>query len=95
MSACCCDIQRSRRTVAWARRCREAGAWAAPGLVLALMPKCPMCVVAYVALATGLGISVSAASILRTSAIGLSIAMLTYLVARTVHRRWRITIAKN
>ena len=32
-----------------------------PSLLLAFMPKCPMCIVAYVALFTGLGISVATA----------------------------------
>jgi hypothetical protein len=65
--------------------CREAAKWAAPGVVLAVMPKCPVCVAAYVALATGLGISVSAASYLRWGALALAIATLAYLVIRSIH----------
>jgi hypothetical protein len=55
--------------------------------VLALMPKCPACVAAYVALGTGLGISVSAAAALRTGAIVACVATLLYLAACTVRRR--------
>jgi hypothetical protein len=35
--------------------------WLVPSLLLVFIPKCPMCIVAYVALFTGIGISVAAA----------------------------------
>ena len=60
-----------------------------PGAVLALMPKCPACVAAYVAVATGFGMSVSAAAYVRTSALALSVAALLYLAARTALRKAR------
>jgi uncharacterized membrane protein YjfL (UPF0719 family) len=72
------------------RCCCEAAKWALPGIVLAVMPKCPACVAAYVALATGVGISVSAASYLRWGALALSIATLSYLVMRRIFTRFSI-----
>ena len=45
-------------------RIREAAGWVVPGALLALMPKCPMCLVAYVALCSGLTMSCSSAHIL-------------------------------
>jgi hypothetical protein len=58
-----------------------------PGTVLALLPKCPACVAGYVALATGLGISAAAASVLRGGAIVLCVAMLIFVACKTFHGR--------
>lgn len=43
--------------------------WILPGMALALMPKCPACFAAYFAAATGLGLTYSVASQLRTFSI--------------------------
>src|SRR5256885_7443102 len=45
--------------------CREATGWIAPSLGLALIPKCPACVAAYVAAIPGAGISLPMAARLR------------------------------
>ena len=51
----------------WLRRIWAAVQWALPIAALALMPKCPGCVAAYVLLLTGAGISIAAASMLQTA----------------------------
>ena len=67
-------------------RCGEAAGWVVPGVVLALMPKCPACVAAYVALATGVGLSFSAAAALRWTVLAASVALLAFLAAKRVSR---------
>src|SRR5215469_12775160 len=48
-------------------RLGELAGWVGSAAGLALMPKCPACVAAYLALGTGVGISLSAAAHLRTA----------------------------
>jgi hypothetical protein len=67
----------------------SAAAWIAPGAMLALLPKCPACVAAYVLLWTGVGVSISAAGVIRTSLFIICIAALAVLVARVAWNRIR------
>jgi hypothetical protein len=61
--------------------------WVVPSAILALIPKCPVCVSAYVAAWTGLGLSVSVATHLRASLLIFSAGLLAFLAARNWMRR--------
>ncbi len=64
----------------------HAAGWIIPSTILALLPKCPACIAAYVALATGLGISIPTASLLRTSLLALSISALIFVAIKLILR---------
>ena len=64
--------------------CRTAAGWVIPGLGLALMPKCPMCVAAYVAALTGIGISFPMAAGIRWGLIALCVAALAFVAGRQI-----------
>jgi hypothetical protein len=64
-------------------RVRTAIAWATPGVILALLPKCPLCIAAYIAIGTGIGISVSTAAYLRYGILAVGAFSLLLLVVRS------------
>ncbi len=92
MSACC-GISDGESVVSRppSSDLRASFGWIGPAGMLALIPKCPACIAAYVAICTGLGISISTASIMRTSIIAVCIASMTYFATRLVNRArgWR------
>jgi len=69
-----------------ARRCLGAAKWIASGAVLALVPKCPACLVAYFAVGAGIGISMSTAVCLRLAMVALPVAALSYFAASSGRR---------
>ncbi len=76
------------------RRWARATGWVLPSAVMVLMPKCPMCVVAYVAIVTGAGISVSAAAELRVGGLVVCVMVLAWVAAKALFRR-RVWMGKR
>lgn len=68
----------------FARRSSRAASWALPSLGLALVPKCPMCIAAWLALGGSFGVSLTAASYLRSGFVWLCWDVLALMTARLV-----------
>ena len=68
------------------RRGLAGGSWVVPGAILALLPKCPACLAAYLALATGIGVSMTTATVLRTGLVATCVASLVYFVTSRARR---------
>lgn len=67
-----------------ARSPRKLASWIVPGSLLVLMPKCPVCLAGYIALATGLGISIPAATNLRMAMLSICVVWLCLLAIRVI-----------
>ena len=88
MNACnCCQARTpagddAPRPAFQLRGAGEIAGWIIPGATLALLPKCPLCAAAYVALATGMGITLPAAKCLRAILMVLCVASLVLVAAK-------------
>jgi hypothetical protein len=76
-----------QRQTGFLRRAWRSIQWLFPATLLILIPKCPFCVTAYVALFTGIGISVSTARWIQILMLVFCLSSLAYLVARHFRRR--------
>ena len=65
---------------------RGAARVGTPAVILLLLPKCPMCVAAYVAMLTGIGLSMEAATWLRETAIAVCVLAIIVAILRMMHR---------
>ncbi len=71
------------------RRFARSFKYVIPSAVLAVLPKCPLCLAAYLAVGTGLGVSLSTAIYLRGTLVTLCVASLSYFAIAGVVSAFR------
>jgi hypothetical protein len=76
-----------KRPTGLLRRAWRSIEWLCPAAFLVLMPKCPLCVAAYVAVFTGVGVSVSTARWIQILMLVFCSTSLAYLAVRHWRRR--------
>jgi hypothetical protein len=81
------DPAEGRRSSGFLRRAWRSIQWLFPATLLVLMPKCPLCVVAYLALFTGIGVSVSTARWIQILMLVFCLTSLSYIAVRYWRRR--------
>ena len=85
MSACC-HASIERKATPRFGAIRKIVAWVLPSVLLVLVPKCPVCLAAHVALWTGLGLSLSTATYLRWTILIVCCASLLVLIVSRLDR---------
>ena len=81
---CCTGEGRSRRL---ARRLSGAAACMLPGAVLVLLPKCPLCLAAWLMVVTGAGVPAAWAAGMRGVIVVFWVAAMAVAAARLIGRR--------
>jgi len=84
VAQCCTGGGPSRRL---ARRLSGAAASILPGAVLVLLPKCPLCLAAWLALVTGIGVSAAAAQCVRGLIVVFWVASVALATAQIIRGR--------
>ncbi len=80
----CCMGEGPSRLLA--RRRAGAAASILPAAVLILLPKCPLCLAAWLTFATGIGVSAAAAAWMRASIVAFCVAALAFAAVQIVRR---------
>jgi hypothetical protein len=78
-----------------ARRGLDIAGTVLPAAVLVLLPKCPACIAAYLAIGTGIGVTISTAAHLRTLLLVVCAACMTYVGVRHVLRLIAIRASRS
>jgi hypothetical protein len=86
----CCDAASGRKAPTWGRRVQKSLAWVLPSVILVSAPKCPACLAAYVALWTGVSLSLSTATYLRWALLFLCVASLLFLTVKRLDHKGAI-----
>lgn len=89
MKTCECHRDSAHETSRGHRLSRaviESLGWLGSGLALVIVPKCPACLAAYVAMISGVGISSAMAAGLRSGWIFFCVLALAVLLVRSVRR---------
>jgi hypothetical protein len=73
------------RFLTFVRRCLNMSGWLVPSAILLLLPKCPVCLAAYIVMGTGVSLSLSAARALQLLLLILCAASLSYLTVTHKH----------
>lgn len=86
MTGACCRREVPSPPRRWQRGVRTLP-WLATGFGLLLLPKCPACLAAWLAVATGVGVGATTASHLRTVLVALCLAAALFAVVRNRRHR--------